>query len=204
MQLGQLGSTRSDLFAVEFTEELSKLQDRVPAFTFDQAKRIIETELDMPVSSIFAYLEERPIAAASLGQVHRGVLHTGEQVVVKVQRPGLKKLFDIDLANMQKLAAVLDAQDEANDFTSIYRECSDILYKEIDYILEGRSADRFRRNFRDVDWVRAPHVFWQYTTTKVIVQEYLPGAKISNKEKLQGWGLDLTAIAARATESYLI
>lgn len=105
---------------------------------------------------------------------------------------------------MQALAKILDAQDESNDFTSIYQECSDILYKEIDYFLEGRNADRFRRNYRDIPWVRAPKVFWQFTTRKVIVQEYLAGTKISNKAKLQEWGLDVKAIAARATESYLI
>ena len=116
LQVGQLSSTRTDIYSIEFTEELSKLQDRVPAFSFSQARRIIEAELQAPIEAVFADIDERPIAAASLGQVHRAVLKTGEEVVVKVQRPGLKRLFDIDLGNLKTLAAILDAQDERNDF----------------------------------------------------------------------------------------
>lgn len=204
IKLGQLSSTRSDLFPKEFTEELSKLQDRVPAFSLEKTINIIERELGKPLGAMFSDFETRPIAAASLGQVHRARLRTGEEVVVKVQRPGLKKLFDIDLDNMRILSEQLDKQDENNDFTGIYKECAEILYQEIDYIREGRSADRFRRNFKEYPWVRAPKIYWKYTTPRVIVQEYLPGVKISDKEKLSRMGLDVNSIALRATESYLI
>ncbi|KAG2482100.1 hypothetical protein HYH03_018956 [Edaphochlamys debaryana] len=204
IKIGQLSSTRSDLFPAEFVEELTTLQDRVPAFTAAKARAIIEKDLG-PVEELFADFEDRPIAAASLGQVHRATLFTGEQVVVKVQRPGLKALFDIDLRNLQLLAEQLDKGDENRDFKGIYQECASVLYQEIDYLNEGRNADRFRRNFRtDAPWARVPRVYWQYCSPRVLVLEYLPGVKISDKAKLEAAGLDTDMVARRATESYLI
>lgn len=100
----------------QFVEELGKLQDRVPAFSADKAEAIIQQDLGQPVSKLFRSFDRRPIAAASLGQVHRAVLHTGEEVVVKVQRPGLKQLFDIDLNNLRLLAEQLDKGDDNRDF----------------------------------------------------------------------------------------
>lgn len=205
IKVGQLSSTRSDLFPPEFIEELSELQDRVPAFSASKARAIIEAELGAPVSRLFRSFEDRPIAAASLGQVHRAVLLSGEQVVVKVQRPGLRQLFDIDLGNLKLLAEALDRQDENNDFSSIYEECASVLYQEIDYILEGRSADTFRRNFRRTAQVpvRVPVVHWQYCTPRILTLEYLPGIKISDVDRLRAVGLDTEAVAVRATEAYL-
>lgn len=207
IKVGQLSSTRSDLFPKEFVEELSKLQDRVPAFSADKAIAIIEQDLGQPVSQLYRSFDRRPIAAASLGQVHRAVLHTGEQVVVKVQRPGLKQLFDIDLNNLRILAEQLDKSDEANsDFKGIYEECASVLYKEIDYISEGRSCDEFRRNFmrEQGGWVTAPTVYWQYCSPRVITLQYMPGIKITDKPRLLSAGLDLDAVARRATEAYLV
>lgn len=206
IKLGQLFSTRSDLFPAEFTDELSKLQDRVPAFSADKAVAIVERELGGPVDKLFARFDRTPIAAASLGQVHRAVLLTGEQVVVKVQRPGLKRLFDIDLANLKILAAQLDAQDESgnSDFSGIYDECATILLKEIDYIQEGKNADRFRRNFRGTEWVRVPRVEWLYSSPSVLCMEYMPGTKVTNVAQLRASSLDTQLLARRATESYLI
>ncbi|PRW20222.1 putative aarF domain-containing kinase chloroplastic [Chlorella sorokiniana] len=205
IKLGQLFSTRSDLFPAEFTQELSKLQDRVPAFSADKAEAIIERELGAPVGVLFREFDRKPIAAASLGQVHRATLHSGEQVVVKVQRPGLRQLFEIDLQNLEKVAEQLDKGDEATrDFKGIYQECAKILYEEIDYINEGRNADRFRRNFRSEGWIRVPRVYWQYSSPAVLTLEYMPGVKITNTAGIAAAGLDAPRIAQRATESYLI
>ena len=203
-RLGQLSSTRSDLFPSEFITELSKLQDRVPAFSSQKAISIIEKDLGQPVSRLFCSFESRPIAAASLGQVHRATLHSGEQVVVKVQRPGLKQLFDLDLENLRILSELLDKQDEARDLTGVYNECAKILYEEIDYIGEGRNADRFRRNFKDQPWVRVPIVYWEFSSTRVLTLQYLPGVKISDAEKLQAANVELDLVASRATEAYLL
>lgn len=204
IKVGQLCSTRSDLFPAEFVEELSKLQDRVPAFSADKAAAIVEADLGQPVSKLFRSFDARPIAAASLGQVHRAVLHSGEAVVVKVQRPGLKQLFDIDLNNLRILAEQLDKGDENRDFKGIYAECAEVLYDEIDYINEGRNADRFRRNFRDVPWVRVPTVHWEYCSPRVLTLEYLPGVKISDAKRLEAAGVDTGLVAQRATEAYLM
>eukprot|EP01023_Acetabularia_acetabulum_P067279 TRINITY_DN9241_c0_g2_i1.p1 TRINITY_DN9241_c0_g2~~TRINITY_DN9241_c0_g2_i1.p1 ORF type:complete len:682 (-),score=97.28 TRINITY_DN9241_c0_g2_i1:1709-3754(-) len=204
IKLGQLFSTRSDLFPSEFVDELAKLQDRVPAIAPEKAKEIVERELGKPIEKLFKTFEEYPIAAASLGQVHRGQLFSGELVAIKIQRPGLSELFDIDLYNMKIISEYLDSQDEDSDFVGIYQESSQILYKEIDYINEGRNADKFRRNFRDTPWVKTPKVFWAYTSPKVLTLEYLPGTKISEKDYFVSQGLDTQLLAQRATDAYLM
>lgn len=204
IKIGQLSSTRSDLFPAAFVEELAKLQDRVPAFSADKAVAIVEKDLGQPISKLFREFDRAPIAAASLGQVHRAVLFSGQEVVVKVQRPGLKQLFDIDLENLRVLAEQLDRGDENRDFKGIYQECAQVLYEEIDYIKEGRNADKFRRNFRDVDWVRAPVVHWEFCSSRVLTLEYLPGVKVSDKARLEARGIAVDLVASRATEAYLI
>ncbi|KAK3034002.1 hypothetical protein RJ639_033287 [Escallonia herrerae] len=208
IKLGQLSSTRSDLFPREFVDELVKLQDRVPAFSPEKAKNFIEKELGAPVGIIFKEFEDRPIAAASLGQVHRAILHNGEQVVVKVQRPGLKKLFDIDLRNLKLIAEYFQQSESlggpTRDWLGIYEECAKILYEEIDYINEGKNADRFRRDFRNVKWVRVPLVFWDYTASKVLTLEYVPGIKINSLDMIDARGFSRSQISSRAIEAYLI
>ncbi|PUZ70025.1 hypothetical protein GQ55_2G188300 [Panicum hallii var. hallii] len=208
IKLGQLSSTRSDLFPREFVNELAKLQDRVPAFSPEKAKAFIEKEMGCSIDVVYKEFEERPIAAASLGQVHRAVLHNGERVAVKVQRPGLKKLFDIDLRNLKLVAEYFQRSETfggpSRDWIGIYEECSKILYEEIDYINEGKNADRFRRDFRNVKWIRVPLIMWDYTTEKVLTLEYVPGIKINNLGVLDSRGYSRSLIASRAIESYLI
>ncbi|XP_031274519.1 protein ACTIVITY OF BC1 COMPLEX KINASE 7, chloroplastic isoform X1 [Pistacia vera] len=208
IKLGQLSSTRSDLFPREFVDELAKLQDRVPAFSPEKARHFIEDELGAPIEQLYKKFEDQPIAAASLGQVHRAILHNGEKVVVKVQRPGLKKLFDIDLRNLKLIAEYFQRSETfggpTRDWLGIYEECATILYQEIDYINEGKNADRFRRDFRNVKWVRVPLVFWDYTATKVLTLEYVPGIKINELDALDLRGFTRSQIASRAIEAYLI
>ncbi|KAH9745358.1 protein ACTIVITY OF BC1 COMPLEX KINASE 7 [Citrus sinensis] len=207
IKLGQLSSTRSDLFPREFVDELAKLQDRVPAFSPEKARHFIKNELGAPIEQFFKTFEDRPIAAASLGQVHRAILHNGEKVVVKVQRPGLKRLFDIDLRNLKLIAEYFQRSETfggpTRDWIGIYDECATILYQEIDYINEGKNADRFRRDFRNIKWVRVPLVFWDYTATKVLTLEYVPGVKINELKALDLQGYNRSQIASRAIEAYL-
>ncbi|KAF8014844.1 hypothetical protein BT93_H0590 [Corymbia citriodora subsp. variegata] len=206
IKLGQLSSTRSDLFPREFVDELAKLQDKVPAFSPKKARNFIENELGAPVDVIFKEFEDQPIAAASLGQVHRAILHNGEKVVIKVQRPGLKKLFDIDFRNLKLIAEYFQRSETlgTRDWISIYEECKTILYQEMDYINEGKNADKFRRDFRNVNWVRVPLVYWDYTTLKVLTLEYVPGIKIDRLNLLDSHGFDRSRISSRAIEAYLI
>ncbi|XP_058787206.1 protein ACTIVITY OF BC1 COMPLEX KINASE 7, chloroplastic isoform X1 [Vicia villosa] len=208
IKLGQLSSTRSDLFPSEFVDELAKLQDKVPAFSPEKARGFIESELGAPINVLFKEFEDLPIAAASLGQVHRAILHNGEKVVIKVQRPGLKKLFDIDLQNLKLIAEYFQRSETlggpTRDWIGIYEECATILYQEIDYINEGKNADRFRRDFRNIKWVRVPQVYWDYTAMKVLTLEYVPGVKINQVDTLTSRGYDRDRISSRAIEAYLI
>jgi predicted unusual protein kinase regulating ubiquinone biosynthesis (AarF/ABC1/UbiB family) len=206
IKVGQLFSTRADLFPSEYVEELSKLQDRVPAFSYEQVETIIEQELGKKIPELFQSFEPIPLAAASLGQVHKAVLHSGEAVVVKVQRPGLKKLFEIDLQILKGITRYFQNHPrwgKGRDWMGIYEECCRILWEEIDYLNEGRNADTFRRNFRGFDWVKVPRVYWRYASPRVLTLEYLPGIKISQYEALEAAGLDRKAIARQGAEAYL-
>ena len=206
IKVGQLFSTRGDLFPVEYVAELTKLQDRVPAFSFDRVKEIIENDTGKPLTELFASFDPTPLAAASLGQVHRAQLHNGEDVVVKVQRPGLKQLFTIDLAILRRITQYFQNHPrwgQGRDWLGIYEECCRILWEETDYLLEGQNADTFRRQFRDFDWVRVPKVYWRYTSPRVLTLEYVPGIKISHYEALEAAGLDRKRLARQGAEAYL-
>lgn len=207
IKLGQLFSTRADLFPTEYVEELSKLQDRVPAFSYEQIQEIIESDFGKPVNRLFSSFDPIPLAAASLGQVHRAKLHNGEEVVVKVQRPGLKQLFTVDLAILRQIARYFQNHPkwgENRDWLGIYEECCRILWEETDYLNEGRNADTFRRNFRDEDWVCVPRVYWKYASPKVLTLEYMPGIKISHYEAIEAAGLDRKVLARLGAKAYLL
>ncbi len=206
IKLGQLFSTRADLFPVEYVEELSKLQDRVPAFPYEQVKATIESDFAKPIDKLFSNFDPIPLAAASLGQVHRAKLYSGEDVVVKVQRPGLKQLFTIDLAILRQIARYFQNHPKwgkNRDWMGVYDECCRILWEETDYLLEGRNADTFRRNFRGEDWVCVPRVYWKYASPKVLTLEYMPGIKISHYEAIEAAGLDRKVLARLGAKAYL-
>ncbi|MEH1875426.1 ABC1 kinase family protein [Nostoc sp.] len=207
IKVGQLFSTRADIFPVEYVEELAKLQDKVPAFSYEQVEATIEKELSKKIPELFHNFEPIPLAAASLGQVHKAVLHSGESVVVKVQRPGLKKLFEIDLQILKGITRYFQNHPKwgrGRDWLGIYEECCRILWEEIDYLNEGRNADTFRRNFRGYDWVNVPKVYWRYASSRVLTLEYLPGIKISQYEALEAAGLDRKLIARQGAQAYLV
>jgi predicted unusual protein kinase regulating ubiquinone biosynthesis (AarF/ABC1/UbiB family) len=206
IKVGQLFSTRADLFPSEYVEELSKLQDRVPAFSYEQVEAIVKQDLGKPINELFRSFDPIPLAAASLGQVHKAQLHSGEEVVVKAQRPGLRKLFTIDLQILKGIARYFQSHPDwgrGRDWLGIYEECCRILWEEIDYISEGRNADTFRRNFRAQDWVKVPRVYWRYASPRVLTLEYLPGIKISHYEALEAAGLDRKLIAHLGAKAYL-
>ncbi len=206
IKVGQLFSTRADLFPGPYVGELTKLQDQVPAFPFEQVCSIIEKDLGRPIHKLFLSFDKVPIAAASLGQVHKAQLLSGEVVVVKVQRPGLKQLFTIDLEILKKIAQYFQNHPrwgKGRDWAGIYQECCRILWLETDYLNEGRNADIFRRNFRDHDWVKVPRVYWRYTSRQVLTLEYVPGIKISQYQDLETAGLDRKVLARLGAKSYL-
>ncbi len=206
IKVGQLFSTRADLFPSEYVEELAKLQDQVPAFSYEQVETTIEQELGKKIPEIFYNFEPIPLAAASLGQVHKAQLHSGEIVVAKVQRPGLRKLFEIDLAILKRITRYFQNHPEwgrGRDWLGVYDECCRILWEEVDYLNEGRNADTFRRNFRGTEWVKVPRVYWRYTSPRVLTLEYAPGIKISHYEALEAAGVDRKLVARLGAQAYL-
>lgn len=206
IKIGQFFSTRADLFPTEYVEELSKLQDKVPAFGYQKIEAIIQQDFGRSIPELYSSFDPIPLAAASLGQVHKAQLYSGEVVVAKVQRPALKKLFAIDLDILKGITRYFHNHPDwgrGRDWLGIYDECCRTLYEEIDYLQEGRNADTFRRNFRDQDWVYTPRVYWRYTSPRVLTLEYVPGIKISDYEALEAAGLDRKLLARLGAKAYL-
>ncbi|MBW4445654.1 MAG: AarF/ABC1/UbiB kinase family protein [Spirirestis rafaelensis WJT71-NPBG6] len=197
IKVGQALSTRPDLIRKDFLEELIKLQDQLPPFDNAIAYRIIETQLNRPVSEIYSELSPSPVAAASLGQVYRGRLYTGEEVAVKVQRPNLRPVITLDLYIMRWAAGWLSPWLPLNlghDLTLIVDEFGTKLFEEIDYINEGRNAEKFASNFRNDPQVKIPAIYWSYTNTRVLTLEWINGFKLTDTKNIRGVGLDPEAI----------
>ncbi|MBE9222120.1 AarF/ABC1/UbiB kinase family protein [Cyanobacterium stanieri LEGE 03274] len=206
IKIGQALSTRPDLIPIEYIDELSKLQDRVPAFSSQEAIALIEAELNTSVYSIYQEFEPIPIAAASLGQVHWAKLRTGEEVVIKVQRKGLDKLFNLDFQVLKQIITMgnrILPGFKKYELNLVYQEFFELLFSEIDYINEGKNAERFRENFKKDPKIVAPKVYWQYTTAKILTLEFLPGIKINDKETLQKKGIALKPLIETGICSYL-
>jgi predicted unusual protein kinase regulating ubiquinone biosynthesis (AarF/ABC1/UbiB family) len=207
IKVGQLLSTRIDILSREYIEELRMLQDEVPGFGRKAAVEIVERELGSSIDELYDSFDEQHIAAASLGQVHEAWLN-GTRLAVKVQRPGLRDMFDVDLKSLKLLAALLDRFDPKTDGTQkdwsgIFSENSRVLYEEIDYEREGRNADRFAANFAGEPWVKTPAIIWSRTTPKVLSMEFVQGIKISEVDKLDDAKIDRKIIAKRISECYL-
>lgn len=162
IKLGQLLSTRPDLVAGEYVEAFRELQDRVPPFAAAEALAIVERELGRPVGEVFSRFDSTPLASASIGQVHLAEVN-GSRVAVKVQRPGVKALFDLDLDVLGVLVGFLDRfyasiDGVRCDWGGVFREYTEIMYQELDYRREGLQGIRFRNNFADTPWIAVPRV----------------------------------------------
>ncbi|WJX40742.1 Protein ACTIVITY OF BC1 COMPLEX KINASE 8, chloroplastic [Trifolium repens] len=207
IKIGQQFSTRVDILPQEYVDQLSELQDQVPPFPSETALAIVEEELGASVGDIFDQFDYEPIAAASLGQVHRARLK-GQEVVIKVQRPGLKDLFDIDLKNLRVIAEYLQKIDPKSDgakrdWVAIYDECASVLYQEIDYTKEAANAELFASNFKNMSYVKVPTIYWDYTTPQILTMEYVPGIKINKIQALDQLGVDRKRLGRYAVESFL-
>jgi predicted unusual protein kinase regulating ubiquinone biosynthesis (AarF/ABC1/UbiB family) len=205
IKLGQLLSARPDVLPAGYVEELAHLQDRVPAFPFDTVQALLQQELGERCAEIVD-LEEQPLGSASLAQVHRASLRSGRQVVFKIQRPGLERLFRLDLEVMQQVAAVLQRHPrwgEGRDWVSIAQECRRVLLRELDFRLEAEHAARFRQQFLEDSGIRIPAVVWELSTRRVLCLDYLPGIKITDRTALVTAGIDPAAVAEKGAASYL-
>lgn len=207
VKLGQVISTRTDILPKTYTDVLNSLQDDVPAFSGARAKEIVSKELGVPVDEMFTDFSEIPLKAASLGQVHTAY-YKGKKVAIKVQRAGLKELFDLDLKNLRKLAVLLDKFDPKadgadRDWVSIYDESERLLYLEIDYINEANNGERFARDFKNVDYVRVPQFYRDISTPRVLVMEFIESLKLTDIKKIESLGLDRNLLAQRTADAFL-
>ncbi|KAG7356723.1 ABC1 family-domain containing protein [Nitzschia inconspicua] len=207
VKLGQVVSTRTDVLPKTYTDVLNTLQDDVPAFSGARAKEIVSNELGRPADEIFTDFSAKPLKAASLGQVHTAY-YKGEKVAIKVQRAGLKELFDVDLKNLKKLAVLLDKFDPKTDgadrdWVSIYEESERLLYLEIDYLNEADNCERFARDFRNIDYVRVPRVYRELSTPRVLTMEFVESFKLTDLERIDQLGLDRQLLARRTADSFL-
>jgi len=201
VKLGQVVSTRTDVLPDEYCDVLKTLQDDVPGFSGKRAKDIILQEFGKPCDKIFKNFSEKPLAAASLGQVHTA-MYKGQKVAVKVQRAGLKELFDIDLKNLKKLAVLLDKFDPKTDgadrdWVSIYEESERLLYLEIDYLNEAANAERFSKDFNNIDYVRVPDVYKEVTTPRVLTMEFIESFKLTDLDRVDQIGLNRQVLAKK-------
>ena len=206
IKIGQTLSTRADLLPLEYIEALGTLQDQVPAFSSQEAINMIESELGKPLQFIYKEFEFNPLAAASLGQVHKATLSSNEEVVVKVQRPGLEALFNLDFKILLQLIKFCNKYFPGvrkYNLQSIYNEFFDLLFQEIDYIQEGKNSDKFRENFHGYPRIIVPKVYWQYTTTKILTLEYKPGIKINDKAALEACGINIHQVNETGICCYL-
>ena len=205
IKIGQLLSARPDLIPNTWIQELSKLQDQVPNFSFAQVEETISEELGYKFKEINQIIDN-PVGSASLAQVHRATLNDGKKVVFKVQRPNLKELFIIDLGIMQQIAGLLQKNknwSRGRNWVEIAKECRKVLMKELDFNCEAQYAARFRQQFLDDENVEIPEVIWDMSSEKVLCLSYLEGTKISDLEKLKSQEIDLPKIAEIGAISYL-
>ena len=205
IKLGQLLSARPDVLPADVVEELARLQDRVPAFSFSVVESILAEELGERCAEIIDLAEE-PLGSASLAQVHRASLRSGRQVVMKVQRPGLEHDFRLDLEVLQQVAALVQRHPrwgEGRDWVGIAKECRRVLLRELDFRLEAEHAARFRQQFLDDPGIRIPSVVWELSTRRVLCLDYVPGIKINDRPALLAAGVDPAAVAEKGAASYL-
>lgn len=204
IKLGQILSTRSDIIPEDVAEELKKLQDSVQPFSFSEVKSIIEEEFDDNIEKLYREFDEIPIAAASIAQVHHAVLNSGKQVAVKVQRPGIEKVIQLDLNILKDMAHFIDHHTkygEIYDFESMVSEFERTMKEELDFSQEGENADTFRKNFLKDKGIAVPEVKWVYTTKHVLTMEYIEGMRIDEYDKIKSIGIDTRVLAERLADS---
>jgi predicted unusual protein kinase regulating ubiquinone biosynthesis (AarF/ABC1/UbiB family) len=194
IKIGQALSTRPDLVPPQFLEELAQLQDNIPAFSNEIAYQFIEEELGDRPEAIYAEISDLPIAAASLGQVYKGKLWSGETVAIKVQRPGLADSIALDLHVMRTLCiwAQSNFKQIRSNLVSIVDEFAERIFEEMDYENEGRNAEKFAQLYGGMQDIYVPSIYWQYTGRRVLTMEWITGTKLTNLEAVAAQGLNAT------------
>jgi predicted unusual protein kinase regulating ubiquinone biosynthesis (AarF/ABC1/UbiB family) len=205
IKIGQALSTRPDLVAPLYLDELTKLQDQLPCFPNEIAYHFIEEELNAPPEEIYAEISAEPIAAASLGQVYKGKLKTGETVAIKVQRPDLIKRIAIDIYIMRSLAqwAQKNIKRVRSDLVGITDELATRIFEEMNYVQEGHNAEKFAKLYGYLPEIYIPKIYWEYTGRRVLTMEWIVGTKLTNIQEIQSQGIDATHIVEVGVECSL-
>ncbi len=202
IKLGQILGARADVVPDEYIEVLSKLHDEVPPRPFHVIRRRVEQELGAKLEDVFAEFSREPIASASLAQVHRGRLHDGRDVAVKVQYPGIEEIVKVDLQNIRALGRVGGLLMRDYDIKSMVDELSANAPLELDFIHEGHNAEACAANFAGQDDIVIPKIYWEHTTKRVLVMEFLDGIKITDLDAIDAAGIDRQQVARLLSESY--
>jgi ubiquinone biosynthesis protein len=204
IKLGQIMSTRQDIFPSDIAEELKKLQDFVRPFPFAEVREVIESEFDDKLENIYKEFDEKPFAAASLSQVHHARLNSGKEAAVKVQRPGIEKIIDLDLHILKDLAHFMDNHTKYGqmyDFSTVAAEFENTMKNELDFTKEGENTDKFKENFLNDDGITVPEIKWIYTSSRVITMEYIEGIRVDDCESLEQAGIDRKLLARKLASS---
>ncbi len=205
VKLGQLMSTRADIFPPEYIEEFKKLQDSVPGIPFQEVKGVVERELERPLEKIFAHFDPEPLAAASVGQVHKGRLFTGEEVAVKIIRPNIQKKIRQDIGLMYALAGRIERSFEMGRIigaVNLVQEFERIIFRELDMLIEAGNIEKFAANFDEGDEIYIPKVYWDLTSRSVLVMEHINGIKMDDVAAIRAHGLNPGEVALIGLRSF--
>lgn len=204
IKIGQILSTRPDILSEEFIHEFQKLQDNVKPEEYTEIVSIIETELKGSIEDLFLTFDEKPMACASMAEVHLASLKDGSRVVVKIQRPKARETMFSDLAILKRLAKFMKytPQSSVVNLDEILEELSDAINKELDFINEAQNIEEFYEYNKDIKYIKSPRVYKKYSTERIIVMEYIEGVKIADTEKLKHEGYDLDEIGRKLADNY--
>ncbi len=205
IKIGQALSTRPDVVPPVYLEELTTLQDKIPSFPNEVAFRFIEEELGKRPEEVYAELSPQPIAAASLGQVYKGRLKTGEEVAVKVQRPDLNRRITLDIYIMRGMAGWIkkNIKQVRSDLVAIIDELAERIFEETNYNQEGRNADLFKELYGYIEEIYVPKIYWEYTGKRVLTMEWITGTKLTDIQAVQAQGIDATHLVEVGVECSL-
>ncbi len=205
IKLGQLMSTRADVFPPEYIEAFRKLQDSVPPFSFEQARQLVEKELKQPLARVFTDFDPQPLGAASVAQVHRARLHSGEEVAVKIIRPGIERIIQEDIRLMYYFAAKLEKMFDVARLlgaVNLVREFERTIFRELDMYIEAGSIEKFQGYFKDSDEIHIPDIHWDYTTRSILVMEHVAGVKMDDVAGIVAYGIEPREIAMIGLRSF--